>query len=52
VPGQPEQQPFHEPIGPSSEYVRSTPIWIVSLLLSIIVLAAGVLVLLRMMGRI
>jgi hypothetical protein len=52
VPRQPKQQPFHEPIGPSPEEVRTTPIWIVSLVLALLVLAAAVVVWLRLSGRI
>jgi hypothetical protein len=48
----PVQQPFHEPVGPTPEDVRTTPIWVVSLVLAVIVLAAGVLVWLRLTDRI
>ena len=48
----PGQQPFHEPVGLSPEDVRTTPIWIVSLVLALVVLAAGVLVWLRLTDRI
>jgi hypothetical protein len=49
---QPQQQPFHEPVGLSPEEVRTTSIWIVSLSLAVVVLAAATLVWLRLSGRI
>ena len=52
MPKQPKQQPFHEPIGISPEETTTSPIWIVSILLAILILAAGVAVWLRLTGRI
>jgi hypothetical protein len=52
VPRRPRQQPFHEPIGLSPEGTRPDRRWIVSLIVAVLVLAAGVLAWLRLTGRI
>lgn len=48
----PGQQPFHEPIGLSPEEVETSPVWIVSLVLAVVVLVAGVVMWLRLTERI
>ncbi len=52
MPKLPKQQPFHEPIGISPEETSTSPVWIVSLLLAILILAVAVIVWLRATGRI
>jgi uncharacterized protein involved in exopolysaccharide biosynthesis len=48
----PVQQPFHEPIGISPEVHRVSRRWLATLAATVVVLALGVLAVLRMTGRI
>jgi hypothetical protein len=52
VPHLPRQEPFHEPIGFSPEGERTSRRWILSLAAALVVLAAGVVVWLRLTERI
>jgi hypothetical protein len=48
----PRQQPFHEPIGVSPETYATSRRWIATLVLAVLVLAAGVVAWLEATGRI
>jgi hypothetical protein len=52
VPKRLRQQPFHQPIGSSPEGISTSRRWILSLIVSVLVLAAGVIAWLRLTGRI
>jgi hypothetical protein len=48
----PRQQPFHEPIGLSPEGEEPSRRWILSLIVAVLVLVAGIVAWLRLTGRI
>jgi hypothetical protein len=52
VPRRPRQQPFHQPIGLSPEGEQPNRRWILSLIVAVLVLLAGVFAWLRLTGRI
>jgi hypothetical protein len=52
VPRRPSQQPFHEPIGLSPEGEPASRRWILTLVLAILVLAAGIVAWLLLTERI